>query len=183
MEEQSVKTAEQEIGYGCICGFSTPDKKEFTNHVMLSARKDGRGTHKSIGRVNMKTGEIVARPWAERSRQEKKETKYKTTPSSGGGGGAVISEEEKKGKIFTTTLAVEAQQIRLVPKVFTMDYTPILRAAQDAATKYFGWRPDMPLDNFIDTCLYHFFLEKGVTLCGYIVDESLLKKEGDNNGG
>jgi hypothetical protein len=155
--------AEQEIGYGCICGFKTTSKIDFNKHVMLEARKDGKGTHKSLGRINMQTGEVITPPWSERSMEERQRTKY-----SGRGG---------DGKVQQTNALAEAQEIRVVPRVYTMDYSPIMRAAQDAATKFWGWRPDMPLGNFLDTVLFLFFQEKGITLCGYIVDESLLGKE------
>jgi len=159
--KQKNDMAEQEIGYSCICGFKTKNKREFNKHIMLEARKDGKGTHKSIGRIDMQTGEVVTPPWAERSMEERQRTKY-----SGG-----------DGKVKQTERLAEAQEIRVVPRVFTMDYSPIMRAAQDAATKIWNWRPDMPLGNFIDTVLFLFFQEKGITLCGYIVDESLLVKE------
>jgi hypothetical protein len=161
------------VGYGCKCGFKTSDKKEFTTHVLRSSLQEGKGTHKSIGRINMDTGEVISPPWAGRTKEEQKNTKSKQESSKRAGANA-----GGDGKFqHSTGLPTEAQQIRVVPKTFTMDYTPIMRAAQDAATKFFNWRQDMPLENFLDTCLYLFFLEKGVTLCGYIVDKSLLEKE------
>jgi len=209
MEQNSgapTEQAEQVIGYGCICGFNHTDKKEFTNHVMFCAQRDGKGTHKSRGRVNMQSGEVVAPPYAQRSAEERRQTKYKIhsngsdaeateagakdrgeevgggggrsgagkIPGGGGGGGGSV-------KITQTSQIAEAHQLRMIPKVFTADYTPIMRVAQDAAVKYFGWRPDMPFENFVDTCLYLFFKEKGITLVGYVVDDSLLPKEGDNH--
>jgi hypothetical protein len=194
MTEQSSATTEQQIG------FTTPDKQTFTDHLMFEGQKDGAGVHKSLGRINLKTGEVVTPPWKNRSSEEKKQTAHKASStkavdarksrgggSSDGGSGEASSGSDGGGgggglKPQTTNLA-EAQQIRMVSRVFTMDYSPILRAAQDAAVNFFNWRPDMPLQNFIDTCLYLFFEEKGITLCGYIVSEALLKKEGKNNGG
>ena len=79
--------------------------------------------------------------------------------------------------ISQTNILEEALQLRVVPKIFTMDYSPIMRAAQDAATRVWGWRQNMPIGNFLDTVLFLFFEEKGITLCGYIVADSLLKKE------
>ena len=38
----------------------------------------------------------------------------------------------------------------------------------------------MPFENFIDTVLYYYFLEKGITLVGYVVDDSLKKEVPDN---
>lgn len=155
------------IGYLCICGFKTLDKQEFTSHVMFKSREEGKGTHLSAGRVNMESGEVVAPPWRERSASQRENTPTLGKAPGGDGTG------EKKD---ATTLA-EASQIKLVPRTYVMDYSPIMRMAQDAAVQYFGWREDMPLVNFIDTVLYMFFKEKGITLLGYIVDESVLNKE------
>ena len=162
MDEQAIE------GYGCSCGFITPDKKEFTTHLMLSSKLEGKGTHKSIGRVNTKTGEVVIPPWSERSLEDKERTKHSKRGASSGNG-------DKKYQM--TDALADAQQIRVVPRVYTMDYSPIMRAAQDAAINLWGWRSEMPLGNFIDTVLYLFFEEKGVTLAGYIVHESLVEKE------
>lgn len=174
--ESAVQAGTNElIGYGCSCGFKTPDKTDFTSHVMHSAQSDGKGTHKSLGQVNMITGDVVHPPWSKRSSEEKKATKRKPTTSEGGGGGSDTRPSQGPNAL------AGAQQIRLVPRVYTIDYTPIMRSAQDAATKFFNWRADMPLENFLDTVLYLFFKEKGITLCGYIVDDAFLaKKEGDD---
>lgn len=181
------KTSERVIGYGCICGVKTTDKKEFTNHVMFAAQRDGRGTHKSLGRVDMESGEVVMPPEAERNARQKREATYKVPANQGddGKGGGGSGGGGTKGNVpvvQATPRIAEASQLRVVPKIFTMDYTPIMRVAQEAATKHFGWRPDMPFENFLDTCLYLFFLEKGITLCGYVVDDSLIEKESKDNG-
>lgn len=191
-------------GYGCICGFKTQKKKDFTGHLMLSARRDGKGTHKSLGRINIATGETTIPPWEDRSVEDREKTMFsglngmgnngeKKSEESGNKSEKSDDKSEKSGKsdkggngrkhdkpeatLSQTTVLAEAQQLRVVPKIFTMDYSPIMRAAQDAATRVWGWRPDMPIGNFLDTVLYLFFEEKGITLCGYIVADSLLKKE------
>lgn len=176
---------EDELGFGCSCGFKTLGLKEFRTHLFVSGKRDGKGSHKSIGRVDMNTGEVILPPWNERSPTEKEVTsKYKTQTQKEQGpndGDGKQSKGAKPSPLRTDAIA-NAQQVRVVPRVFTMDYSPIMRAAQDAAVNYWGWRPDMPLDNFIDTCLFLFFEEKGITLCGYIVDDSLLKKEAVPDG-
>ena len=55
-------------GYGCICGFTTGDRRVFQNHLLLMGSQDGRGVHKSLGRINLRTGEIVELPWVKRTR-------------------------------------------------------------------------------------------------------------------
>lgn len=133
----------------------------------------------------MATGEVVLPPFAERTDEQKKQARFKVAAKPGGngeGGGAGGGGTGKTPVVQSTSHIAEASQIRAVPKIFTMDYTPIMRVAQDAAVKYFGWRPDMPFENFVDTVLYYYFLEKGITLMGYVVDDSLLRKEEDSNG-
>ena len=62
-------------GYGCICGFN---KKEFTNHV-LAGRHDGKGVHKSLDRINRETSEAIMPPYAQRSDEQKSESRYAQT--------------------------------------------------------------------------------------------------------
>ena len=162
-----------EEAYKCSCGevFPIENVKEFRAHVMRGSLADGKGTHRSMGRVDISTGEVVSPP--------SKMLSINSERRDGGNNEGSTNKGKKQGGSSggIATSPAEAQTIRVVPKVYTMDYSPIMRAAQDAAVAYFGWRPDMPLGNFIDTCLHMFFEEKGITLCGYIVDESLLQKE------
>lgn len=194
-EGKSGAAPETVEGYGCICGFTTQDKIDFTKHLMLEGKRDGKGTHKSLGRINITTGEVTLLPWEDRSPEDREKTKYGGLDAAGDNGeGKSDKGDEKSGKsgksngkgpkvtkpeasILQTTTLDNAQEIRVVPRIYTMDYSPMMRAGQDAATRLWGWRPNMPLGNFIDTVLYLFFEEKGVTLCGYIVNDSLLEKE------
>ena len=61
--------------YGCICGFN---KKEFTNHV-LAGRRDGKGVHKSLDRINLETNEAIVPLYAQRSDKQKSESRYAQT--------------------------------------------------------------------------------------------------------
>jgi len=152
---QGTKT-ERTLGYGCSCGFTTTDAQEFREHVFLRSKQDGKGTHRSIGQVDMKTGEVVSPP-ARNMTKEQRKAKY--------------GRKGDDGEVKPTSDLSIAQQLRFVPRVFTCDYTPIMRAAQQAATREWGWREDMPLDNFLDTCLSIFFKDRGITLAGYIVEK------------
>ena len=76
-EEREERGEAQAIaGYGCVCGFKTADKKQFTNHLMFAGRRDGKGIHKSLGRVNLETDEAIMPPWVERSDEQKSESRY-----------------------------------------------------------------------------------------------------------
>lgn len=183
---ETIDLGEPEQAYSCVCGFQTQNKRDFCRHVMLAALKDGKGTHKSAGKIDVSTGEVITPPrsqynvvqqeniesnnGADREQEEQdsnQQAPKKKSKDAGGDGKRLLKTDTLDG----------AQQIRVIPRIYTMDYTPIMRAAQEAAVRFWNWREDMPLANFIDTCLYLFFEEKGITLCGYIVDDSLLEKE------
>jgi len=171
-----------EEAYKCSCGqvFPIENMKEFRSHLMRGSLADGKGTHKSLGRVDVSTGEIVSPPSKRPFINSEKTGARNNEDPTNNGNNQDPANKGKKQKGDPGGVAKhpsEAQVIRVVPKVYTMDYSPIMRAAQDAAVEYWGWRPDMPLGNFLDTCLHMFFEEKGIILCGYIVDESLLQKE------
>ena len=152
-------------GYGCTCGFTTPDGKEISKHVFNSSRQDGKGTHQSLGRINLQTGEVIMPPFRHRTAEQKKQTKYARKGETQGG---TITPSQR-----TTDILANAQELRFVPRVYTTDYSPIIRAAQDAAVEFWGWRPDMPLGNFLDTALHLLFKEHGIILAGHtITDEA-----------
>lgn len=53
------------------------------------------------------------------------------------------------------------------------EYTPIMYIARQAATEKWNWNSDIRFEDFIDTILYWFFKDRGITLQGYIVDEEV----------
>lgn len=154
MAEIKVRAIE---GYGCSCGFTTDDLGEFRRHL-TSKGKVEKGKHKSLGRVNLQTGEVIMPPVKDRTTEQKKASVYGKRKTDG------ATETTK-----TTELSA-AQQVKFVPRVFTCDYTPVMRAAQEAAIREWGWRSDMPLDNFLDTVLHIAFKDRGIILAGYIVE-------------
>jgi len=170
-EEEELQAGE---GYLCSCGWSTTDKTEFTRHIFNESRKDGKGTHKSRGRVNLQTGEIVMPPWSERTPDQIKASrraKRNDNPLGGNHRGKKVEKKTPTAARQTDVLAT-AQQIQLVPRVYTIDFSPIMRAGFDAAVRVWGWRADMPFGNFLDTVIHAFFKEHGITLAGYIVEET-----------
>ena len=164
-----VEEAQAIEGYGCICGFTTTDKKEFTAHLFSMSRQEGKGTHTSLGRVNLQTGEVIMPPWERRTLDQKRGSKHAKKKSvahgSGAQGGAVIPPVR-----ITDTLA-NAQELRFVPRIYTTDYSPIIRAAQDAAVEFWHWPVNMTLGDFLDTALHLLFKEHGITLAGYTISD------------
>lgn len=154
-------------GYACVCGFKTDDGKEIRTHVMLMSAQDGKGTHKSLGRINLQTGEIVLPPWNKRTKEQKRQSTYgkRVREASTAGMGAVAP------PVRTTDILANAQELRFVPRVYTTDYSPIIRAAQDAATEFWGWPSNMSLGDFLDTALHFLFKEHGITLAGYTIND------------
>jgi len=77
-------------GYGCTYGFRTTDNKEITKHVFSMSRLDGKGTHASLGRINLQTGEVIMSPYRRRTAEQKRQSKYaqRGATQGGRGGGA-----------------------------------------------------------------------------------------------
>jgi len=178
VHEETLGEAQAIEGYACSCGAVFPDLGKFRGH-MASTRKD-RVNHQSLGRINLDTGEITMPPAKDRTPEQWAEAKYGKKvekPQVASSGGSKTPTIAPKTPIRQTEIMAQAVQIKFVPRVYTIDYSPILRAAQDAAIRYFGWRPEMPLGNFIDTLCYLYFKEKGITLAGYIVEETEEERE------
>lgn len=172
MAEQEAEKAQGEAqaieGYGCTCGFRTTDNKEITRHVFNMSRLEGKGTHRSLGRINLQTGEVTMPPYNQRTAEQKRQSKYAHKRSNAGGatqGGALAPSQR------TTEILPNAQELRFVPRVYTTDYSPIIRAAQDAAVEFWGWPKDMLLGDFLDTALHFLFKEHGITLAGYTISD------------
>lgn len=171
-EEREENSEAQTIeGYGCSCGFKTEDMKEFRTHVMLMSAQDGKGTHKSIGRINMQTGEVVMPPWGKRTKEQQQRSTYAKKKRKVVTGSIGLATPPIK----TTDILANAQELRFVPRVYTTDYSPIIRAAQDASVEFWGWPRDMTLGDFLDTALHFLFREHGITLAGYTISDEARK--------
>jgi hypothetical protein len=146
--------------YACACGYTNPDKTTFNRHLLTAPRKDGKGVHKSRGRINPGTGEIVMPPFNERSLEQKKASVYALKKKDGDGLG---------GSVRLTEIIHDATQVKFVPRVLVSSFTPIMLSGKQAAEQIWGWRPDMPFENFLDTVIFHFFRDRGIELASYIV--------------
>lgn len=170
VHEETISEAQAIEGYACSCGATFNDLGKFRSHQALT--RNDREHHQSQGRVNLATGEITMPPAKDRTKEQWAEAKYGKKEEKPQTPAAKPSTAPKTTPIRQTEIMAQAVEIKFVPRVYTIDYSPILRAAQDAAIKFFDWRPEMPLGNFIDTVCYLFFKEKGITLAGYIVEET-----------
>lgn len=142
-------------GYGCSCGFKTSNVSEFRTHIFVTSRKEGKGSHVSIGKIDLATGKVIMPPWHQRTHEQKK-TKA-----------GVVAVASARG----TEEISAANEIRFTPRVFTCDYTPIMRTAQEAAVREWGWNSNMKFDNFLDTILHTFFKDRGIILTGYVRED------------
>jgi hypothetical protein len=81
--------------------------------------------------------------------------------------------DDRQGKSSSqpTTKGIKSAVVKFQTHVITCEYTPIMEMAREAATNEWNWDPDIRFEDFIDTILYHFFKDRGITLQGYIVDE------------
>lgn len=61
----------------------------------------------------------------------------------------------------------EAVRYRFVPKEFTIEASPIIFLALEAAVNLWGWSPNTRPGDFVDTIIYRYCKEHGVTLLEY----------------
>ncbi len=162
-------------GYACTCGFMTSDKNKFRKHFLEEGKAEP-GKHRSRGRINLQTGEIVLPPWEERTKEQKAQSLFGKKDRGNG--------HKDVEAVKQTDVMADAQLIRFVPRVYTVNYTPIMRLAQEAAVREWGWRRDMPLENFLDTCLHLLFksADPPIFLNGYVVGDGKQQQEVLNGG-
>jgi len=158
-------------GYLCSCGQKFISKTEFSRHFQHPPQ-DGQ-EHKSKGRVNFQTGEITMPPWNERTQAQKKASIRARKIDNPTG----VKPKSVPVPSRSTEILSNAMQITMVPRVYTIDFTPIMRSGLEASQRVWGWRPDMPLANFLDTVIYNYFKEHGITLAAYVVEETEEERE------
>lgn len=100
--------------------------------------------------------------WAEAKYGKKLETSEQSSSSPSAPKGARPQLAQAMG---------QATQIKFVPRIYTIDYSPILRAAQDASVEFWEWPKDMTLGDFLDTALHLLFMEHGITLAGSTISD------------
>lgn len=170
-------------GYLCSCGLQEVDVNLFKKHMLVTSKD--RKNHESRGRVNFATGEVIMPPAKDRTKEQWKLAKYglKIDAPLGRTGKPAV-------QIRPAEVLAQANQIRLVPRIYTIDYSPIMRAGHQAVIDLWGWPADMPLGEIIDRIFHDWFKGKGVTLAGYIVTETEEQKTrreaavaAKNNGG
>lgn len=99
------------------------------------------------------------------------------------GGALPLKEEEytpddgQSGSSLAISDSHTATVMKFQPLVTICPLTPIMMSARFVAERELNWRPDMPWENFLDTCLYHLFKSWGFTLQGYIVDAEVEQAE------
>lgn len=151
-EQRNNASEERTLVYACTCGFTTPDAKELRTHIWVSSRDEGKGTHRSAGKMDVATGEIVVPPARELRKMGRQQAPKDIPP--------------RKPENLD-----QVQQIQFTPTMLRCNFTPIMRAAYEAAVREFNWRPDMGFEDFLDTCLAFFFKDRGITLAGYIIED------------
>ena len=152
-------TGQDLLLYKCQCGFTHSDKKTFSNHLMLAGQKDGKGVHKSEGRVNAATGEIVMPPFDQRTKEQKAASVYALKKKEEGTGNAVRQ----------TEIVAAATSIKFVPRTLVCSLTPVMLAAWAADQELWGWPSDMPFEEVINQWAIHFHRDRGVELTAYVI--------------
>ncbi len=93
------------------------------------------------------------------------------TPGKDDSGNGAEPQEKVPYKATPGFISLAAIQIK-------SQYTPIMYMARLAAEDKWGWPADLAFEDFIDTCLTHFFKDRGIILQGYIVEDEI---GGDND--
>jgi len=184
LEQEELGSGEILEGYGCSCGFTTDGKGKFLNHIGHGQRVDGKDAHQTQGKINLLTGEVILPPYRERTANQlyrtrtgkERETPLAEVPEEGGlplapadsGAGGNGKGPKAGAKSPPTVLGTpnpqDASQIRFVPRVFTCGLTPIMLLGYEVARHKWGWRENMPFENYLDTVIYHYFFEHGTKL-------------------
>lgn len=144
----------------------TPEQRKLTKKIILE-----RANQQSHSSEEIPQGSPAAekpqgdKPPAEttgdtKPPSEKKETKTGTKTKS----------PQSHTSMTSTQVPAEANALKLVSKVFTLDFTVVMRAGYQAAQDLWGW--DVSFRDFIDTVIFRYFKRCGVTLAGYIIDET-----------
>jgi hypothetical protein len=160
--KELTKVAQVNDLYLCSCGEKFPTKEALGRHMLGKNRwadKRGEEKHRSMGHVDPETGEITMPPASERTREQKARSRY--SPAATG----------KVENQITSNLDVAAE-LRLITRSYTIDYSTIMRLGRAAAYKLWRWPLSMPLGDFLDTVIYRYFKEHGVTLEGFFIEES-----------
>jgi hypothetical protein len=158
--------------YACKCGFKTADYKDFRRHCFIESSKEGKGTHISMGVVDADTGKMILPPWKDRTEEQKARGRAESRDRSKAKQKQIASASKTSmrgnGQTAATVSLAEAHQVKFVPRVFTCDYTPIMRAAREVAVREWGWSEEMDFSNFLDTILWTFFRDREIVLAGYV---------------
>ena len=88
----------------------------------------------------------------------------------------------EQGQVSVSSLLVtndinKAQFLKFQPYVFNCCYTPIMHIARLVTVKEWNWPEDLPFEDFLDTIIYHFYKDRGITLKDYIVEGKHGNKE------
>ena len=161
--------AQADDGYKCSCGFITDDKGKFFHHIGSMCRLEGKGSHKSEGRVNLQTGMITMPPYEQRTEEQRTASIHAKKAKKSDLVGTISA-------VRTTDILQSASSIKFIPRIYTTSYTPIMMQAQDAATRFFGWPSNMPFEDFLDTTLVKAFKMWGIELGSYKVADDLVRE-------
>jgi len=168
-------------GYACKCGFRTDKKTALFGHIGGMRRRDGHDAHESLGQVNLINGEMILPPYKERTLEQIYETKRPEHSEHPTSETAVQPDKKSKGSkpVTATEVLSHATQIRFVPRMYTCNLTPIMLLGYEVAQAKWGWRADMPFENYLDTVIYNYFFEHGTKLQAAI---TIVEDEEFNDG-
>lgn len=123
------------------------------------------GRHQEGNGESNPDGERSSPPGQSSKDDEKKRPPLDREPGDPTSGGP----SPKTTEVVATGPDGNASYIRIQPTVLTIEFTPILKSAYEAAVNEWGYPQNTPIDDFIDDVMLLFFESYGITLAGYIV--------------
>ena len=112
----TLSNGNSKLGYACICGFRTANEAEFRKHLIFAGKRDGKGTHRSLGIVDSNTGDVVKRPRGkQRSNEQQRGPQQEELQ-----GGQIVTVTQ--GKPAAVVFSLGAEKIELEPQALYESY-------------------------------------------------------------
>ena len=89
------------------------------------------------------------------------------------GSGGESSPGSGTGDDGGTPKKVPSKRIKFYGTLIECEYTPLMMLGRTASVEEWNWDANMSIEDWLDTIIYHFFKDRGITLQGYVVDDKV----------
>lgn len=191
-------SSKEGLVYKCSCGKMSESQASMMGHLgkMKSIKQEG---HVYQGQVDVETGEVVIPPWPDKSTPPKITSQIATDnnpdeiatdnnpdllpafntpgeikPKNRGGRPPKNPQEKKIQQARATDIINEATELKFIPKVFTIPFTPTMQQALHIFYNVLKWPKEWPIEDVLDTALWKYLYEHGIEIGVYKIDEKVL---------